>query len=605
MTWFEDRIRLMGLFVLGALVPFAGLGLLLGAGAWALQGAGPGWTGVGRALLGTGLVLQGIQGLRLAFKSWPGPQGRQLRPGEAPELMNRLEACRASWTGPQARTVVLDANSWGQDLIGTPTLGPLGWSRFHWSIGVYPLLALSLREWEAMLDWEMVWWSGQQVWLNLQAKRMVSYWQTLHGHLGDGQATWARRWLGGFLRPYAKFMVHRLERFLVRECLWTDNLIAGQHGSATFGRAMCRLALLRPLVDRRCFPELEARLQAGESLPEDLYGYLAEILGRCPEGFEGVLQLALDGLEPQAPPLLRVRLKNLGVEPAVPMPPAAAAYRHLLEGTGVFRDLQAVLEARVRLHLQQKVERRQEADRRFQALGPLVRGWFPHHPHALEYLNLAIDRTAPETFLELLQAACATGPHPPELRLLAVRWQLRCGQVPEAQAQVQALLSLNPFLAPACHRLLGRHFRDHDQLAAAEAELNLACRSEALLERARRERHQASLADSLEPHGCGQAQLDAMVSYLKAVGGLGEAFLVRKKLTVHPELPVLLLVVRARGCWWDLKGRKRDAFQARIARECPFPGRATGHVLVLRPGFLWRHRRRFEGLDALILEDLA
>ena len=52
--------------------------------------------------------------------------------------------------------------------------------------------------------------------------------------------------------------------------------------------------------------------------------------------------------------------------------------------------------------------------------------------------------------------------------------------------------------------------------------------------------------------------------------------------------PVLLLVVRTEGAWWDPGGRKREACQARIERECPFPGRATGHVLVLRPGLPYR-----------------
>jgi hypothetical protein len=89
-----------------------------------------------------------------------------------------------------------------------------------------------------------------------------------------------------------------------------------------------------------------------------------------------------------------------------------------------------------------------------------------------------------------------------------------------------------------------------------------------------------------------------MVNYLQSLGSLGEAFLVRKKLTVHPEHPVLLLVVKPRASWW---GHRRDDIQARIAREFPFPGRSTGFVLVVRPGLLWRYRSLFEGLDATLL----
>jgi len=68
-------------------------------------------------------------------------------------------------------------------LTGVPVAGVFGWSRFHWYIGIYPLLALSLREFEAVAGWEAVFWSDYQGWLNLQAKRLASYWYRVHLHL--------------------------------------------------------------------------------------------------------------------------------------------------------------------------------------------------------------------------------------------------------------------------------------------------------------------------------------------------------------------------------------------------------------------------------------
>jgi hypothetical protein len=219
----------------------------------------------------------------------------------------------------------------------------------------------------------------------------------------------------------------------------------------------------------------------------------------------------------------------------------------------------------------------------------------------MEYLNLAFDRTSPEVFRVLLEAARSAHPRHPDGRILGVRLHLREGQVALAEAQVAAILTQNPFLAPVCHRVLAQHHREQGDLAAAEQALNLACRAEAMLDRARKERRGASLSDPLEPHGCLDAQLAPMVSYLETLGGLERAFLVRKKLAVHPEHPVLLLVVSPQHGWWDPWGRKRQAFQTRIARECPFPGRATGYVLVARPALLWRHRALFDALGALIL----
>ena len=603
MRWLGDRIRLLELFALGALVPFAGLMVPAALVAVALGCALPTWAAISLVLLGGLLAGGSWYGLYLGFKSWPRPRGHQLTPAEAPELMDRLQAGGAAWGSPRTGSVVLDPHAWGQDLLGTPTLGLLGWNRFSWVIGIYPLLALSAREWEALVSWEMVWWSAQQGWLNLQIKRLVAYWQLLYTALWEGEPDWVRRVGAGFMRPYTRWIVQKMEGFLVRECLWTDALVAREHGTATLARALCRLAILRGQVDRGFLQELEARLQAGEPMPEDLYRNLSEVLCRCPEHLDGMLELALEGLEPQAPPLLKLRLLNLGAEPAVPMPPAAPAIHQLLGGADILGTFQADLHDLIQNLMHQKALRRQEGDRRFQALGPLVAGWFPHHPHAMEYLNLAFDRTPPEVFGTLLAAACEDQPRHPDCTVLALRCHLREGQAVQAQTLAQAVLARNPFLAPICHRLFFQYYRDQGDRAAADREWLLGRKAEVLQERARKERKSAALTDELEPHGCEAPQLAAMVSYLKAVEGLDQAFLVRKKLAVHQDHPVLLLVVRPQGLgWaWDPKGRKRMAIQARIARECPFPGRATGYVLVMGPGFPWRYRRLLDGLGAVIL----
>jgi hypothetical protein len=575
--------------------------LLLAGGAALLRGTTT-WRDLGLGLAGAVLFAQGCGVLLAAFKSWPAPKGRRLTTEEAPELEAWLQACGYAWRGPALNTVQLDAHGWGADLLGVPTLGLLGWNRYHWVLSIYPLLALSARELEAVVGWELVWWSGQQSWLNLQVKRLVVYWQLLHSHLGAPGPRWQRLLRPWLLRPYARWMVGRLEPFLVRECLWTDLIIAEQHGTSTYGRALCRLAILRPLLDRRVYPELQAQVQAGEPLPEHLFGYLAEALGRCSDEAEGLLELALDGLVPEAPPLLRARLKHLGADARVPMPPAAPALRRLLDGTTLLATHQAALRARVQANLDLAGLRQRQRDLRFKELTPLMTGWFPHHPHAVEFLNLAVDRLPAEASWDLLAVFREAHPRHPDGQLMMVQHTLRRGQLGEAETQVQELVTHNPFLAPACHGILAAHHRERGDWPGAGREWTLMRRAEAMQERARRERNSASLGDALEPHGCLGAQLQPMLSYLEARRDLGEAFLVRKRVAVHPDHPVLLLVVRPLRAWWDPRGRKRDAIQARLERECPFPGRATGHVLVARPGFLWRYRGLLASLDALILK---
>ena len=602
MNWLEDRIRLAGLFLLGAVVPVAALLFTVAAGVLALCATSAGW-GRGLLFLGVLLLAHGGYGLYLGFKSWPKPAlaGRQLGKEEAPELTGLLQACCASWKGPRVNTVVLDPHSWNLDLLGTPVLGLLGWPRFHWVVGVYPLLALSAREVDAVLSWEVVWWSDQQAWLNLQIKRLVAYWQLLHAFLCVAPLSWKNLWLAGFLRPYSGWMVRFMQGFLVRECLWTDSVVAEQHGAGTYARALCRLAILGPLVDRHVFPELLLEVRAGNPIPEDLYGHMERALVRCTEPAREILALALDGLVPHAPPLLKLRLNQLGVTPEVPMPPAVPAIHHFLDGTPVLRELEDGLRLRIQAQLDKASRRRQEGDRRYRELGLLVGEAFPRHPQALEYLGLAFDRTPAQVFSGMILAFLEVNWVLPDIQFLMVKWYLRNGLVEEARSQIRSLLLQNPFLAPVCHSLVAEYHRKKGELALAGQEWNLARRAEALVSRAHKERGSASLGDALEPHGCAEPQLEAIVSYLKALGELGEAFLVRKKLALHPDHPVLLLVVRPRISWWDPRGRKRRAFQSRIARECPFPGQSTGYVLVLGTSLLWPHRRLFKSLGALIL----
>ena len=602
MNWLEDRIRLAGLFLVGAILPLALLALVLLLGVLALLASRHFWAG-SMLLLGALLLINGSYGVYLGFKSWPRPQGRPMGEEDSPALKEVLQACATSWRGPAVKTMILDPQGWNFDLLGTPVLGLLGWNRFHWVMGVYPLLALSSRELDAILSWELVWWSDQQAWLNLQVKRLVTYWQLLDGLFAEKpQARWRQLWLGALLRPYSRWMVRLTEKFLLRECLWTDSVVAEQHGTATYGRALCRLAILRPLVERHLFPAILADLRAGKPMPEDLYGHMAKALAGCAEPAQEILALALEGLVPQAPPLLKLRLAQLGVAAAVPLPPVVPALHHYLEGTPVLEEMEAALKLRIHTQLAKATLRKSEGDRRYRELGLLLGETFPHHPQALEYLILAFDRTPAQVFCGLLLAFREVRSRHADFQFLMVKWFLRNGLMPEARAQINGLLLLNPFLAPVCHGLLGEYHRKSGELVLAAQEWNLARRSEALVDQATRERGSASLGDALEPHGCAGAQLEAMVSYLKALGGeLGEAFLVRKKLAIHPDHPVLLLVVRPRVGWWDPRGRKLVAFQARIARECPFPGRSTGFVLVLRTGLLWPYRRMFKKLGALIL----
>ena len=604
MSWLEDRIRTAVLFTLGANLPFLGLALLGLLGAYLILRPVP-FLGPVLAAGGFFLLTNSVYGFYLALKSFHRPPGRCLRPGEAPVLEERLAAAQAAWKGPRAPQVILAPDAWSLELTGVPVAGMFGWSRFHWYLGIYPMLALSQREFEAIVGWETVFWSDYQGWFNLQAKRLAAYWYRIHLHIENtarghhGLLTW-QSWCVAFLRPYARWAVMAFQPFLAREFVRTDRAIVEKHGAPTLVRALCRLAILQPLVTRRVFTRWDACIETGRPLPEDLYQDLGGMVGQFPEDLDGMMQLALDGLQREAPPLLRLRLEYLEAQAKVPLPPAEPAFRALLGGTAVLDEIHGLWKARLQDNATETSLNKVNERRRFRELSASLLGRFPDHPDAVEYLALAFDHASWDEFDLLLGMFKAAHPGCAQAAFLSIRRSLQRGRDGSAVLEARELLRTNPLLAPACHEVLAHHLRGRGDQKNADKECDRALRASAVVERAERERMGASLLDPLEGHGYGPNDLQPIQRICLADDRVREAFLVRKKVNFHAERPVLLLVVRWGGSWWDPLGRKRQVLQRELQEACPFPSEATGFIQVPDRTSLWRFGTKLRGLGGLI-----
>jgi len=594
LTWIRHQFHLLGLFILGAALPLGGVLLMLAAGLLMFGSI----TGI---LLGAFLLSNGAYGLAMSFKTFPLPVGRILDASNAPSLMDKLNELARAWKGPKTKQLILDPGFWGVDLVGVPTLGVLGWPRFKWLLGVHPMLALSSREFEALASWELVWWCDQQNWLNLQVKRLAAYWNRLNLTFQGENANRSplrERWSRAFLKPYARWINRRFEPFLVNELVRTDAIVAGQFGSATLARALCRLALLKPLLDCRVFAEWDRRLKLGEALPERPYAYVTELLGRWPEGAEGLLELSLDGLVSGAPPLLRLRFENLDETAMVPVPSLQRG-KPLEEG-GVMQELEAEWGARLGALAVEAQRSRAAKEERFLGLRSILVSGFPHHFDSKEFLQLAALRMPLEEFLGLARRYLQAHPGDLDARLLVHRARLRL-DLDQAQQDLSEMVRENPFLGPARHELLGELAWEQGNQREGESQWILARRAEAQVEQARRERSSVVLKDAFEAHGCSVAEVAAIITYLKTQPKVREAFLVRKQVEHFPDHPVFFLVLRWRRPFWDLRDRKRSAFQSEIASNCPFPLGGTSFVLVTTNSHLRWQRKRLRQLEGQIL----
>ncbi|HLO66549.1 MAG TPA: hypothetical protein VK188_05990 [Holophaga sp.] len=601
MTWIEDRFRCAALFALGALLPaLAVAGLLLAA--WTLAAWTQGWA---RAALVPAILFLALNGAALLWTlagSFHRPPGRTLREGEAPVLEDLLEEEAASWKAPRRVRIILAPDLFSVELTGVPAGGWCGWTRYHWHVGIFPLLALSLAELRAVVAWEVVFWSDYQGWLNLQVKRLATFWYRvlLRESERQGDGAWhIRRWT--FLAAYrfARFAVTAFQPFLAREFVKADQAVAEAHGAPVLARALCRMALVQPLVHRKVFARWDLALERGLDLPADLHGDAARALARLPEDAADLLELAMNGFQRESPPLLRLRLEYLRAVPSAPLAPAAPAYRALLEGTAVEREIQDRWRERISAALAEAAERHEAGAAAWRLADPGLRAAFPDHPGAAEHLELAFHHAPWEEFDHLLAMYRASRPLDPLGPFLAARRALQRGREHHAVMEAGDLLRLDPLQAAACHELLARHLRARGDEAPADREEDFALRARAVADRARRERQGASLGDVLEPHPFAPPELRELLRVCHSDPRIGEVHLVRKSVSIAADRPVLLLVVRMRGAWMDPFGLRRRELQRHLERICPFPSEATGFVQVVGWASLLRFEsklRRAEGL---------
>lgn len=589
------RLHLLGLLLLGALVPvLLGLGLLaagLGGMAYGIHRfyhfpEAPGllalWLPALGLLVTAFLALPWLVRLFRSFSLRPGAQ--QLS-DQAPGLQEALEGLRRGWHGPKADRLLL-YRGWGVELEGRPALGVLGWMRYQWSLGIFPMMALSSREFDCLASWDLVYTSEQQGWFNLQAKRLAQYWHNLAQALDakrEGRG-WLRRLDARWARGYARWTRDRFRPFVGAEVFRTDAIVAREYGAPTLCRALLRQALVKPFLERHCFAEWDRRLAAGESLAPDLLAEVAEALRHFYDEAPRYLERVLEGLVPEAPGMLSARLQALEQEPVAPLPVQHSALEQLLgdslpavmkETEGSWRRDLAPMEAKIRIT---------EARGLAGATGP---------QQIIESLQLAVERELEPEVEERLDEFIDGHPRHADGLLLRARLRFRLGRREEALEDLARARKLHPYNGPAAHRVLAEALDAEGDPEAAEGERREALRLDQTVAAARKERAGFGLNDPMLPHGLTEAQLEPMVACLQKHPQIRRAFLVRKDTRIYPEHPALLLVVIQRPRFLALRSSTAGKELLKtLVGSCPFPLGSKGFVLVVSSGLPRQLRAR-------------
>lgn len=587
------HLRLWGLFLLGSGLPLFAFLILIPAGIGLVLSAPQ----AASVLLGGFLLANGLYGVAISFKSFSLPDGRTLKAADAPEMLELVQDISIAWKAPAVRTITIDPDTWSVDLVGVPTLGLLGWTRFRWLIGVFPMLTLSQREFEALAGWQAVWWCNQHSWINLQIKRLAAYWRRLDSQFQQPHPPGKWTWHRAITKYCSHWMAQQFDSFLLSECSNTDDVISREFGSSTLARALCRMALLQPLVECRIFEDWSARIRAGEPLPDHPYRAIHRELARWPENVEGLMDFALEVHDRQ---MIADRLARLGENVAIPLPPSSRAVMELLERTPAFLELEEEWRNRLSTLAEEARANEQIGNDRFEALKGRIECSFPHHPDAFEFLVLARTRLPLESYGALLGQFRETHLAHVDSRFLEARFLLAQGKSTEAESVLDSILQDRPNLAAERHFILVEHHQNRHDPVAMEREWILGRRAQVRIEQAQQERGRVTLRDPLEAHGCSEAEVQRIVDALAANPKVREAFLVRKSVAQLPEWPVLLLIVRWNRPWWDPDGARASRFRLGLAESVPFPTAATGFLLAHSHLRAWHHRRRLRRMGAMI-----
>lgn len=315
-------VALLGLLILGLVIGFALLSAALLLGLIAVVVLTGGKALIVLAKLGKFIILLVIpawvmvkSSFKLLFSRFPPPQGRVLKPGEAPALFARLRELCKGLKGPRIHTVLL-TDELNAAIVQHPRFGLFGWEKNYLILGFPLLQVLSEQEALAVVAHEYGHLSGHHSRLGGFIYRFRSAWGQLQ-QLSEQWNDWGSRliarmfrWYGPYFNAYT-FVLARENEYIADQ---TAVEIAGARNAAN---ALMRVNITSLFEQEEFWPSIE-RLAANEPepLPSRSAFWIQSINHILDEGMRARLLDKANGNETNhldTHPALRDRLQAIGI----------------------------------------------------------------------------------------------------------------------------------------------------------------------------------------------------------------------------------------------------------------------------------------------------
>lgn len=522
-----------------ALALSVGLGvlLLLTKSVWALKLIKLVWI----PLLLAWLILKAL------WVKIPEPEGRRLRPGEAPALEKEVERLRREAGAPPLAGIIIDTDL-NAAAASVPRLLGLAGNRHFLVLGLPLMQVMSPEELSSVIAHEFGHFGGGHGRFSGWIYRVRQSWFRLLDALQQ-QRSAATGLFVRFFDWYAPYF-NAYSFVLARSNEYEADAVAARvAGAPVAGRALVRVNLAAQRLHGEFWPRIDRLALVQAEPPQALYGEMARSLAEPSPTDAEVLARAMAATPnlDDTHPVLASRLAAMGVAAELPAPPAVSAAQAWL---GPLADtLQAGFDQDWHRWVGERWSERHRghaaARERHEALAGRQAGGGLAPEEKLEWASLCEQLGHGGDVMPLYEDALAAAPDSAAALWAVASLRLERDD-PAGLPLAERAMALDPGFEPRALQLMADfHYRRNED-AAHDAVAQRLRAWHARQARLDAERGKLGKSDRYLPHGLSAGQLDALDAVLRQHGKIKKAWLVRKEIAGDGE-PHFVMVVDWRG----------------------------------------------------------
>ena len=503
------------------------------------------------------------------------PEGEPITRSEAPQLFALLDRLRSRLDTPPVHRVLVTAD-FNAAVTQVPRLGVFGWHRNYLLLGLPLMRCLSAEQLEAVLAHELGHLSRGHARVGNWIYRLRLSWYRLDQAL-EKKPQWGSGAIRGLLRWYAPYFnacSYPLARSNEFEADAASARLTSRQAAA---QALTNISVMAGYLSERYWPGIHA---GAKNTAQPAFGPFSGFSTPAPSEVSAADTqrwltgaLARPTTYSDTHPCLKERLQALGAEAQIALPAADAAADRLLgeRSATVANKFDARWRERVQTSWKQAYEHTQKSWARLAELRERAARTSLATAESIERANLEEEvGEGAARALALRQALVLSEPDSDPARFVLAR-QLLLQDDAAGVALMEAVIEKEPDAVMAGSELLRDYWGRRGETDSARRWHQRAVERSQQIQEGKRERERLVEGDVWLPHGLDAAVLETLVARLRQIEGLRRAYLVRKRVTYRPDVPLYVLGFSATSLGFTGNARTLAVLQ-HLRDQVQFPG---------------------------------